>query len=68
MKPWLSATHKRPYESTAKTREEQSVEGGSDVMVHVPSHTEIPRKMMLWRMQGNHLIKRNAPQINIEAS
>jgi len=29
---------------------------------------EIPRKMMLWRMQANHLIKRNAPQINIEAS
>jgi len=37
-------------------------------MVHVPSHAEIPRKMMVWRMQGNHLIKRNAPQINIEAS
>jgi len=37
------------------------------VMVQVPSHAEIPRKMMLWRMQGNHLIKRNAPQINIEA-
>jgi len=33
------------------------------VMVQVPSHAEIPRKMMLWRMQGNHLIKRNAPQI-----
>jgi len=32
------------------------------VMVHVPSHAEIRRKMMLWRMQGNHLIKRNAPQ------
>jgi len=37
-------------------------------MVHVPSHAEIPRKMMVWGMQGNHLIKRKAPQINIEAS
>jgi len=34
---------------------------------HVPSHAEIPRKMILWRIQGNHVIKRNAPQINIEA-
>jgi len=37
-------------------------------MVHVPSQAEIPRKMMVWRMQGNHLKKRNTPQINTEAS
>jgi len=41
MKPWLRVTHKRPYESTAKTGKEQSVEGGSDVMVQVPSHGEM---------------------------
>jgi len=28
------------------------------VMVHVPSHAEIHRKMMLWHMQGNHLIEK----------
>jgi len=43
MKPWLSVTHKRPYEPSAKTGEEKSVEGGSDVMAQVPSHVEIMR-------------------------
>jgi len=37
-------------------------------MVHVPSHAEITRKMIVWRMQVNHLIKKHPPQINIEAS
>ena len=41
MELWLSVTHKRPYEPWAKTGEEKSVEGGSDVMVQVPSHGAI---------------------------